>query len=95
MDECDFSNTLLTSPMCRHILPAVAEVYKGTEIVISTIQTPDRSWTARAEYQVSDKQSVKVEAPQRNYATEAEARQAALQAAVEGIDRTRVTTGKP
>ena len=74
---------------------AVAEVYKGTEIAISTIQTPDQGWTARAEYQVSAKQSVKVEAPQRNYATEAEARQAALQAAVESIDRRRITTGKP
>jgi hypothetical protein len=35
-----------------------------------------------------------VEAPQTTYATEPEARQAALQAAVETIDRQRIATGK-
>jgi hypothetical protein len=73
----------------------MAEVYRGTEIAISTTQTPGQSWTARAEYRAADMQSVRVEAPQMTYATEAEARQAALQAAVESIDRMRVTTGKP
>ncbi len=73
----------------------MAEVYKGTEIAISTTQTSDQSWTAQAEYPVPGKQHVRVEAPQMTYLTEAEARQAALRAAVESIDRMRVTTGKP
>ena len=72
----------------------MAEVYKGTEIAISTSQTPDQGWSSQAEYRVPGKQGVRVEPPQLTYATEAEAREAVLRAAVESIDRMRVTSGK-
>ncbi|MGC2403829.1 MAG: hypothetical protein WA510_28810 [Acidobacteriaceae bacterium] len=72
----------------------MTEVYRGTAIAITTTPAPGRGWTARAEYQTPDTQSVRVEAPQTTYATEPEARQAALQAAVETIDRQRIATGK-
>jgi hypothetical protein len=73
----------------------MAEVYKGMEIAISTTQTSDQGWISQAEYQVPGKQGVRVEPPQLTYATEAEAHQAALRAAVESIDRMRVNSGKP
>ena len=73
----------------------MAEVYKGMDIAISTAQTPDQGWISQAEYRVPGKQVVRVETPQMTYATEAEARQAVLRAAVESIDRMRVTSGKP
>jgi len=72
----------------------VAEVYKGTEIAISTAQTAEQGWTAHAEYAVPGQTTVRLEAPEAAYATEQQARQAALQAAVESIDRMRAATGK-
>lgn len=76
-------------------MPPVTEVYRGTEISISATQAADQTWTASAEYQGPTKERVRVEPPQRTYATEAEARQGALSAAAESIDRARITTGKP
>ncbi len=78
-----------------HTNVPMAEVYKGTEIAISTTQTSDHGWISQAEYQVPGKQSVRVKPTQLTYTTEAEAHQAALRAAVESIDRMRVTSGKP
>jgi hypothetical protein len=72
---------------------AMSEVYKGTEIVISVARTGENNWTSRAEYEVPGKASVRVE-PEATYTTEEEARRAALQTAIESIDRGRVSRGK-
>ena len=72
---------------------AMSEVYKGTEIVISVTRTGEKNWTSRAEYAVPGKAGVRLE-PEATYATEEEARRAALQAAIESIDRARVSRGK-
>jgi hypothetical protein len=87
------SQKSLTLQRQSHILSRVTEVYKGTQIVISTIQTAEKGWTARAEYAVPGEDSVQMETPA-TYATEEEARRAALQAAVESIDRIRAAKGK-
>jgi hypothetical protein len=71
----------------------MSEVYKGTEIVISVTRTGENNWTSRAEYAVPGKAGVRLE-PEATYATEEEARRAALQAAIESIDRGRVSRGK-
>lgn len=70
------------------------EVYKGTQIAISTKQIQEKTWTSRAEYAVPGHGSVHLELAEATYATEEEARQAALQAAIESIDRRRVLKGK-
>jgi hypothetical protein len=72
----------------------MVEVYKGTPITISTSQTEKKTWTSRAEYQIPGQADVQLEPPAAEYATEDDARQAALQAAVESLDRMRVTKGK-
>ena len=70
------------------------EVYKGTQIAISTTQAGEKNWTARAEYAVPGEGSIQLEPAPAMYATEEEARQAVLQAAIESIDRRRVSKGK-
>lgn len=72
----------------------MSEVYKGTQIAISTTQTGEKNWTSRAEYAVPGNRSVQLEPAEATYPTEEEARQAALQAAIESIDRRRVSKGK-
>jgi hypothetical protein len=72
---------------------AMSEVYKGTEVVISVTRIGENNWTSRAEYAVPGKAGVRLE-PEATYATEEEARRAALQAAIESIDRGRVSRGK-
>jgi hypothetical protein len=76
-------------------MPPKTEIYRGTKIAISATQSADQTWTAWAEYQGPTTQSVRVDPPQKTYATEAEARQGALGAAAESIDRARIATGKP
>jgi hypothetical protein len=70
------------------------EVYKGTQVVISTTQVGEKNWTSRAEYAVPGERVVRLEPADATYSTEEDARQAALEAAVESIDRRRVSTGK-
>ena len=72
----------------------MAEVYKGVEIHISTTQNAQNRWTARAEYASPGQESPSLEAPEAAYDTEDEAHNAALQAAIESIDRMRAATGK-
>jgi hypothetical protein len=71
----------------------VIETYKGTQIAISTTSAGDKNWTAQAEYEGPDKRKIHLE-PEVTYATEEEARQAVLRAAVESIDKLRVGKGK-
>jgi hypothetical protein len=71
----------------------MSEVYKGTEIVISVTETSENNWTSRAEYAVPGQPGVRLE-PEATYSTEVDARRAALQAAIESIDRGRVSRGK-
>jgi hypothetical protein len=73
----------------------MVEVYKGTSITISTSQTEKKNWTSRAEYQIPGQPGVELQSPEAEYATEDDARRAALQAAVESLDRMRVSKGKP
>jgi len=72
-----------------------AEVYKGTEITIVTIRRGEGEWTSRATYAIAGRDPVQLELAHQSYASESEARQAALQAAVENIDRARSSIGKP
>jgi hypothetical protein len=69
------------------------EVYKGTQIVVSTTKIGEKNWSSNAEYSVPGERAVHLESPD-SYAIEEDARQAALQAAIENIDRTRVSRGK-
>jgi hypothetical protein len=72
----------------------MSEVYKGTEIAISTAKNQEKNWSARAEYAIPGEGNVRVEATEAKYATEEEARQAALRSAIESIDRMRASLGK-
>lgn len=70
------------------------EVYRGTQITITTAQSGEKRWTSRAEFSVPGQGNIQVEPADATYPSEEEARQAALQAAVESIDRSRVSAGK-
>jgi hypothetical protein len=66
-----------------------SETYKGVEITIQADPKADGSWTSEAHFPGGQ-----VKAPEPTYPSEEDARQAALQSAVEAIDRSRVSTGK-
>jgi hypothetical protein len=68
--------------------------YKGIDIRISTSQA-GAAWSAHAVYARQGGDEVHVEPPEEAYASEDEARRAALQAAAESIDRARAHIGKP
>ena len=72
----------------------MTETYKGIAISIATKPQGGR-WTASAVCLLSPGHEIRAEPPEPDYATEDEARQAALQAAVESIDRARSRIGKP
>jgi hypothetical protein len=70
------------------------EIYKGIAIAVTTVQNGE-VWSAKAVYALSGQNEVRIDPPERDYTTEDEARGAALQAAVESIDRARAFIGKP
>ena len=72
-----------------------SEVYKGTQIAITTNPTEAKDWTSRAEFSVPGQGVVIVAPAEISYPSEEEAAQAVLRAAVESIDRSRVSKGKP
>jgi hypothetical protein len=69
------------------------ETYKGTTIHIRTIRAPDGAWQASAE--VANQTSVAPLAAPGTYASEQEARSAALSTAAAHVDRSRAGVGKP
>jgi hypothetical protein len=71
-----------------------SETYKGTVITIATTRDRD-GWTSDAIYSLLGEGEVRLKPTERGYASEDEARRAALQAAVENIDRARSSIGKP
>ena len=70
------------------------ETYRGIPIAIATALR-DGKWTSNAVYTGEGHNEARIEPPEKGYATEDEAHQAALQAAVESIDRGRSFIGKP
>ncbi len=70
------------------------ESYKGIQIEISTVETEAKSWASRAEYKIEGNSPVLLVLDDAQYSTEVEAQQAALQAAIESIDRSRTSKGK-
>ena len=77
------------------------ESYKGYRITITTTQADSGAWQASAQVVLSDGKTATVQ-PDRGsnrdikpFGTEEEARAAALAAAVNAIDRSRVSVGKP
>jgi hypothetical protein len=71
------------------------ESYYGQRIVVTTAPTEKGAWTSRAEL-LDDKGRVSSTAEVgREYASEDDARRAALSAAAGVIDRARTSRGKP
>jgi hypothetical protein len=70
------------------------ETYHGQHIIITTVQQAD-GWTASAELLDSGQRIPLGPGSDTAYPTEPEARRAALSAAVEAIDRSRTSRGKP
>ena len=70
------------------------ESYKGIPIEISIVATEGKTWTSQAEYKTEGNSPVRLVLDDAQYSTEAEAQQAALQAAIENIDRSRTSKGK-
>ena len=71
-----------------------SETYKGTRITITTNPSGANAWTSRAEFALPGKDAVSLDDAGVTYPSEEDARQAALRAAVEAIDRSRVSVGK-
>ena len=71
-----------------------SDTYKGTAITIATTRRGEL-WMSHAVYTLAGQSEVRVQPAERGYASEDEARHAALQAAVESIDRARSSIGKP
>jgi hypothetical protein len=69
------------------------ETYKGAKIRIRTDRAPDGAWQGTAE--VSNQPIAAPLAAPGTYASEQEARSAALSAAAAEVDRSRAGTGKP
>ena len=69
------------------------ETYKGAKIRIRTDRAPDGAWQGTAE--VSNQPIAGPLAAPGTYASEHEARSAALSAAAAEVDRSRAGTGKP
>ncbi len=77
------------------------ETYKGHLITVTTARASDGGWTASARIVVSGDKTATVEPDPtdnpggRSFRSEEDAKAAALRAAVEAIDRSRVSIGKP
>jgi hypothetical protein len=71
-----------------------SEVYRGMGITITTTQG-EEGWGSQATYTIPGQNQAEIEPAKQGHASEDEARRAALQAAVESIDRARTSIGKP
>jgi hypothetical protein len=71
-----------------------SEWYKGTKVSITTNSSGTNAWTSRAEFALPGQDPVALENAVVTYSSEQDAIAAALRAAVEAIDRSRVSTGK-
>jgi hypothetical protein len=71
------------------------ETYQGQQIIVSTAQGATGAWTSVAEFVVAGQTVSLAGGPEEAYASEEEARRAALSVAAAEIDRTRATRGKP
>jgi hypothetical protein len=71
------------------------ETYHGQRIIITTLQQKAGGWESRADLLDSGNRILLWRGPENVYLTEEEARLAALSAAAEAIDRTRMSKGKP
>jgi hypothetical protein len=72
-----------------------SETYKGVEIAVVTTRGSQGEWTSFARFSFPGHDEIRVDAEGPPYASEEEASQAALQTAIENIDRMRITKGKP
>jgi hypothetical protein len=70
------------------------ESYHGERIIITTEKNAAGAWTAKAEQLDAQEQRVLL-AEREAHPSEEEAKRAALSAAAEAIDRTRISRGKP
>jgi len=71
------------------------EIYYGQHIIITTLQQAEGNWKSKAELLDSGKRTPIGWDSGEQYHSEEAARSAALSAAAEAIDRTRITRGKP
>ena len=76
-------------------MPSTFEKYKGINIEIKAIHQNNGLWTAGAEFSTPGNVMTHTNSEVSEWPSEEEARQAALQAAIENIDRSRISTGKP
>jgi hypothetical protein len=70
------------------------DTYRGVEVRITVSPAGDGQWTSIAGFTLPAEAPARVSSPEASYSSEEAARTAALQAAVEAIDRARVATGK-
>ena len=71
------------------------EMYHGQRIVVTTVQQAEGDWTSQAEVLESGLRVPSLPGSENRFKSEEEAKQAALSAAAEAIDRTRISRGKP
>jgi len=72
------------------------ESYHGEGIIVTTGKNAAGAWIAKAERLDSQQQRVLLGEPSEEaHPSEEEAKRAALSAAAEAIDRTRISRGKP
>ena len=71
------------------------ETYHGQRIIITTWRNKVGTWEAKADLLESGSRTPLCPGSGNVYATEEEARLAALSAAAGAIDRTRISKGKP
>jgi hypothetical protein len=71
------------------------ETYHGQRIIVTTVQQAEGDWTSQAEVMESGRRAPVARGAENRYKSEEEARQAALSAAAEAIDRARISKGKP
>ena len=72
------------------------EIYRGKNIIITTLQQAEGDWKAKAELLLNSGKRISIwSGSEEQYSSEEEARRAALSVAAGVIDRTRITMGKP
>lgn len=71
------------------------ETYHGRTIIVTTVEQASGEWTSKAEFLDSGARVPIEGGPDDCYASEEEARRAALSFAAGAIDRTRISKGKP